>query len=229
MSTNLKAIFFDAAGTLISVREPVGGTYARAAVKHGILVDPGAVMRGFRAAWKSLPQPQRGGVPSEDDERGWWLELVRRCFAHATEANVPDQTLADLFDEIYAHYERPEAWMVFPDVLPTLELLCKDHRLFVLSNFDKRLRRILAGHDLTRFFDDLIISSEIGASKPDSHIFATAAQRADARPEQCLHIGDDEQFDLRGASLAGFAARLLKRPEITLETVAREALIGGVL
>ena len=79
------------------------------------------------------------------------------------------------------------------------------------------------------FIDDLIISSEVGASKPDAHIFATAARRAGARPEECLHVGDDEHFDRHGAQCAGFSARRVRRPEITLESIALEVPGGGVL
>lgn len=229
MPSRFKAIFFDAAGTLISVREPVGETYARIALQHDIRVEPEAMMRGFRAAWKSLPQPQHDGVPAEDDEREWWHELVRRCIVNALEAPVPDRVLDALFADLYSHYESPEAWAVFADVVPALHALSKGHRLFVLSNFDKRLRRILAGHNLLRFFEALIISSEVGASKPDAHIFATAVQRAGVKPGECLHIGDDEHFDLHGALSSGFDARLVKRPEVTLENIAAEVLGGGVL
>ncbi len=35
----LKAVFFDAAGTLFEAREPVGHTYARIARKHGLNAD----------------------------------------------------------------------------------------------------------------------------------------------------------------------------------------------
>lgn len=229
MPSRFQAIFLDAAGTLISVAEPVGETYARIAAAHGINVEAAAVMRGFRAAWKSLPQPQRAGVPADDDERGWWRELVRRCFADATETDLSPQTLDALFDDLYAHYALAAAWTVFPDVVPALKVLAQQHRLFVLSNFDKRLRCILDGHDLTRFFDGMIISSEVGASKPDAHIFKTAAAVANTTPEACLHIGDDEHFDLLGAQSAGFSARLVKRPGITLETIAHEVLREGVL
>lgn len=229
MSSRYKAIFFDAAGTLIAVAEPVGHTYSRIAATHDIEVEPDAVMRGFRSAWKSLPQPQHGGLPAEDDERGWWRELVRRCFADALQSDLSPQSLDSLFSDLYAHYAKPEAWTVFPDVVPTLTELRKEHRLFVLSNFDKRLRCILDGHDLTRFFEAMIISSEVGASKPDAHIFKAASAIASTPPDGCLHIGDDEHFDLRGAQFAGFSARLVKRPEITLETITREVMGRAVL
>lgn len=225
----MKAIFFDAAGTLISVREPVGMTYARVASAHGIAVGSEAIGRAFRSVWKSLPQPQHGGAPAADDERGWWRELVGRCLAEASGAAVPPERFDPLFAELYSHYARPEAWTVFPDVIPALSALRERYRLFVLSNFDKRLRSILDGHGLAHFFESMIISSEVGASKPDALIFATAANAAKLTPQECIHIGDDETCDLNGARAVGFEAHLVHRPERGLEAIAKEVLARAVL
>ena len=225
----MKAIFFDAAGTLISVREPVGVTYARIANSHGISVSSDAVAHAFRTAWKSLPPPQHRGAPAPDDERAWWRELVRRCFATARGAELPPEKLDPLFNELYSHYARHDAWTVFPDVVPAVSLLREKHRLFVLSNFDKRLRRILEGHGLTPFFESIIISSEVGASKPDARIFAAAAKTAGLAPRDCIHIGDDVYIDFEGARAAGFEAFLVHRPESGLDAIAREVMARFVL
>lgn len=225
----MKAIFFDAAGTLISVREPVGVTYAQIANAHGISVSSDAIAHAFRSAWKSLPPPQHHGAPAADDDRGWWWELVRRCFATALGAELRPEKLDPLFDELYAHYARHDAWIVFPDVVPALSVLREKHRLFVLSNFDKRLRLILGGHGFTSFFESLIISSEVGGSKPDALIFAAAAKAAGLPPRDCIHIGDDEYFDLEGARAAGFEAFLVRRPESGLDAIAREVMVRSVL
>ena len=225
----MKAIFFDAAGTLVSVRDPVGLTYATVAGAHGIHVTVDAMARAFRSTWKGLPPPQHGGKPVADDERGWWRELVRRCMAEALGAEMSSHKLDEIFADLYSHYARPDAWTVLPDVVPALTALHKEHRLFVLSNFDRRLRSILAGHDLARFFDSMIISSEVGASKPNALIFKAAARVAGASPHDCLHIGDDEQLDVEGARAAGFAACLVRRPGFGLEAIARQVTARAVL
>lgn len=225
----MKAVFFDAAGTLIGLRDPVGATYSRIAGLHGLNIDASNLDRAFRTAWKNLPQPQHDGKPAADDERSWWHELVRRCFAGALETEPSPSKLDSIFANLYTHYASAEAWIVFPDVVPALTTLRDRCRLFVLSNFDKRLRHILDGHDLTHFFESLVISSEIGASKPDSRIFRAAAEIADATPSECVHIGDDRHLDLEGAKLAGFHARLVRRPGSDLNAITRELMEGMVL
>lgn len=228
-NTSMKAIFFDAAGTLVQVREPVGVTYARIAASHGIVVGSDEITRAFRSTWKSLPQPQHEGKPAADDDRGWWRELVRRCFAEVIGTELPTAKLDALFANLYSHFARPDAWSVFDDVVPALTQLGRSHRLFVLSNFDQRLRSILDGHDLARHFESIIISSEFGASKPDARIFLAAAALANAAPADCLHIGDDKHFDLAGAHAAGFAARLVRRPDCGLDDISREVMSRTVL
>ncbi len=216
----VKAIFFDAAGTLIHVREPVGRVYAAAARRHGIAADEEAMGGAFRSAWKSLPHPQNGGKPAADDERSWWRELVRRCFTTAIGSEPPEPRLAAAFDELYRHYSSAEAWAVYDDVLPALARLRERHGLFVLSNFDRRLRSVLDGHGLSRFFSSIIISSEIGASKPHRLIFDAARAAAGCRAEECLHAGDDPVCDVMGATAAGFHFFHVRRPGSGLDRLA---------
>lgn len=218
----IKAIFFDAAGTLIQVREPVGRVYAAAARRHGIEADEETMGRAFRSAWKSLPHPQNGGAPAADDERSWWRELVRRCFARAAKAEPPERQLAAAFDELYEHYSAPNAWSVFDDVLPALARLRDRYRLLVLSNFDRRLRAILSGHGLAGFFSSMIISSEVGASKPHRLIFEAARAAAGCSAEECLHAGDDPVCDVLGATAAGFRFFHVRRPEAGIDRLAKE-------
>ncbi|MFN0078653.1 MAG: HAD-IA family hydrolase [Prosthecobacter sp.] len=219
----LQALFFDAAGTLIRPVEPVGMTYARLAAGHGIRAQPDALMQAFRAAWKITPAPLHPpGQPSADDDRCWWQNLVADVFARVLGTPLPGDTLDDLFTELYQHYAQSQAWTVFDDVLPALNDLARDHRLLVLSNFDRRVRHILAGHDLLRFFEHIIISSEVGAAKPHARMFQAALAAAGCAPEHCLHIGDDEICDVEGAQRCGVQVFHVERTENGLDTLVQK-------
>lgn len=207
-------ISFDAAGTLIQVRVPVGQTYAETALRHGVKVEAGALKAAFRTAWARMPVPQwPEGECSADDDRGWWRQLVAEVFAEALGKSLAETVMDALFDELYEWYSRPEAWMVFDDVLPVLTDLAKDHRLCVLSNFDGRLRGVLAGHGLDGFFEQVFLSSEIGASKPHARMFQTVLQVMQAEAETSWHVGDDERCDVQGAIENGWRAFAVVRPE----------------
>lgn len=221
-------ISFDAAGTLIQVREPVGRTYATLARQHGVVVDEAALKGAFRSVWGQLDTPLwPEGTCAPDDERGWWHELVRRVFARALGAALPAQVLDPLFENLYAFFAEPEAWMVFDDVRPALEDLARDHRLCVLSNFDGRLRGILRGHDLEGFFEQVIVSSEVGAAKPHARMFETALRVMGAAAETSWHVGDDERCDLLGAQSCGWRAFWVRRPGSDLGHLCEKVRFEG--
>ncbi|WP_395741350.1 HAD-IA family hydrolase [Prosthecobacter sp.] len=224
----LQALFFDAAGTLIRPAEPVGATYAQVARRHGLTVDPAALMQAFRTAWKETAPPLHPeGRSSEDDDRGWWRTLVGLVFSRVLGASVEEAALEDLFSELYLYYARPQAWSVFEDVVPALTDLARDHRLLVLSNFDRRLRSILAGHDLLRWFEEVIISSEVGAAKPHARMFQAALAAIGCQPHEALHIGDDATCDLTGAQNCGIHAYHVRRPESGLADLVQKVRSGA--
>lgn len=219
----LHALFFDAAGTLIHTAEPVGQTYAQFALRHGIEAEPAAITQAFRAVWQEMPPPLHPmGQPAVDDERGWWRTLVGAVFGRVVATPLLASTLDDLFSELYLHYAQPQAWRVFDDVVPALSNLAQNHRLLVLSNFDDRLRRILAGHDLLRFFERVIISSEVGAAKPHPLMFQAALAAAGFPPQESLHIGDDAKCDLAGAQSCGIHAFHVDRPDHDLAELVQK-------
>lgn len=224
----LQILFFDAAGTLIRPAEPVGLTYAQHALRHGIVAEPEAIMQAFRMAWKETAPPLHavGQLPLDDD-RGWWRALVGDVFGRVLGTPLEEHVLEGLFSELYLHYAQPHAWSVFDDVVPALVDLSRDHRLLVLSNFDRRLRSILAGHGLLRFFEQVIISSEVGAAKPHPRMFEAALAAVGCLPQEALHIGDDKKCDLGGAQSCGIHAFYVKRPESGLDVLVKKVRAGA--
>ena len=219
-----KAIFFDAAGTLIRPAEPVGAVYARLAARHGFAVQGDAMNAAFRAAWKATPSPLHPeGKSPADDDRAWWRQVASRSFELALGKAVPEEVMEPLFVELYAHYAQPDAWHAFDDVRPVLEDLAADHALHVLSNFDRRLLSILDGHGLRPFFGEIILSSQVGASKPHARMFAAALRAANAIPAECLHVGDEPTADAAGAVAAGMRCFVVDRPKNSF--VALRALV----
>lgn len=219
--------FLDAAGTLFRLVEPVGVTYAQIAARHGVHLSPEVLEQSFRACWKaSRPAVHPEGQPPADDDAAWWRDLVAACFARASGAPLPEATLDTLFPELYHHFATPGVWELYPDVLPALEMLEGRTHLFVVSNFDRRLHAILRHLGIHHRFDQIILSSEVGASKPHPRIFATAMRAAGLPPAQCFHIGDEAAADLAGARELGIPCILVDRPRVTLIDIV-EQLLGG--
>lgn len=205
----LAAVTLDAAGTLFAPREPVGMTYARAAARHAIVLDPAATGDRFRAALRAAPPLAFPGVAPDRRhaaERDWWRAVVRAAFGPEAAARGFEACVAELFD----HFARPDAWRLDQDALDTLRALrAAGLRLAVVSNFDERLFPLLAALGITPLVDAIVASSAHGAAKPDPRLFHAAAQLLGARPADALHVGDDIDLDVRGALAAGFRAMLL--------------------
>ena len=208
----LKAVFFDAAGTLFDTREPVGASYARIAHAFGVDTSAAAVNAAFRRAFHDAEPlafgPDRDAQDLRRLERDWWRGLVAKTFAGFGEFS----DFEAYFDALFEFFAAPVNWIADNDALSILQRLHEcGLTLGVISNFDYRLYRILDGLELSRWFDSITISSEAGYAKPSARLFETALKRHRLAPDEALHVGDSERLDLAGASAAGLAAVLLDR------------------
>ena len=212
----LKAIFFDAAGTLIYLPRPVGEHYRNVAERHGLHLNADVLDRAFRAAWQTMPSRAPVAMHRPDDDRAWWRRLVNKVLDLAANGNISPQTREDYFQALFEHFRDHAIWAVYPEARFVLADLAKSFRLAVVSNFDSRLRDILAGHRLSSYFSEIILSSEVGAEKPHAAIFQTALSRFDLEPHEAMHVGDDPVLDWNGAASAGLEVFRLGRPANSL-------------
>jgi putative hydrolase of the HAD superfamily len=208
----IRAAFFDAAGTLFESREPIGRSYARIAKQFGLDLPEDAVAASFRRAFGAAPGLAFGLGLRNDEvrrlERRWWRDRVFETFAPL--GKFPD--FDAYFDALFAYFADPGSWIADVEAAPTLQRLKDDGlKLGVISNFDFRLYRILDGLDLTRFFDSITISSEVGHAKPRREIFDAALAHAGVDARDAMHIGDSEHLDFAPAAEIGMVAMLVDR------------------
>jgi putative hydrolase of the HAD superfamily len=207
----IKAVFFDAAGTVIKPVRRVGESYAQVAKKFGIDVSPTQLSERFRVCFGAaapLAFPGASDAAIHGLERDWWKRLVRQIF----EPWEPVERFDDYFIELFDYFARPDSWALYPEVLQTLSALKQRGLILnVLSNFDSRLIGILHGLGAGRWFDDIIISSRAGHAKPDRRIFAAALAKYGLEPKSAAHVGDSEEKDLCGANDAGLMGILIDR------------------
>ena len=206
-----KAIFFDAAGTLMRTARPVGESYALFAGRHGMNVPPEEIAGRFRACFSSAPPLAFPNAEAEDIralERDWWKELVRRVFEPYGEFARFD----DYFSGLFAYFSQADSWRLYPETLETLAALReRGFTLAVISNFDSRLFNILNGLGVAASFDSIVISSQTGYAKPSREIFHKALALHQLRPDETVHVGDSSDKDAAGATDAGLLGILLDR------------------
>lgn len=214
-------IFFDAAGTLIHLNQPVGWHYSEVAGRHGLEVSPEVINAAFQTVWKEQKERTASSGPREQDDKFWWKGLAIKTLDRST--GVPSSFDRDAwFEEVYDRFEQPGIWGLYDDARRCLDRHRGKVRMAVISNFDRRLRRILAHLDVERYFEHLIISSEVGCDKPDQGIYLRGLATMAVKAEQCLHVGDDPEKDWAGAATAGLRVFRLERPLVTLDDLSPE-------
>jgi beta-phosphoglucomutase len=142
----------------------------------------------------------KGANAAELDD--WWRTVFARTWPNRD----------DLVEEMLRWQHAGRFDCPFDDVVPALEALkAMGMPMAVLSNFPAYLHDLLKRFDLTRFFDFVIVSAEVGMAKPDPRIFDLVAQKANGPRQRLLYVGDHVGDDIEGAQAAGLDAVLIDR------------------
>ena len=212
---SLKAVFFDAVGTLFRLTKTVGDHYAYVSREVGLDLDPQALEPAFHAAWKHMPQRAAIDGPRENDDKGWWRELVDLVLDQVA-PSLSEFDRDNFFEIAYEHFAEAGVWELYPEVPGVLEKLQPQFQLALVSNFDGRLRFILEHLGISNFFARVFVSSEVGADKPDTEIYQRSLKLMKLHPNEVLHVGDDPERDWEAASAAGLSIFRLDRPKNSL-------------
>jgi len=215
-----KAIFFDAVGTLFHLPRGVGYHYALVGKEIGLNLDAATLDHAFATAWNSMPKRAPIDGPREDDDKGWWRELVYLVLDEVA-PSLSELDRDNFFEIAYEHFAEAGVWELYPEVVDVLEKLRPHFQLAVISNFDGRLRFILEELGISKCFTIVFISSELGADKPDPEIFRRALKIVELPPGYVLHVGDDPERDWEAASTAGLSIFQLDRQKNSLRDLIR--------
>ncbi len=216
-----RALFFDAVGTLFHLPLGVGHHYALAGRQVGAELDAQALDQAFAAVFPAMPPRPVTEGPREDDDKGWWREVVERVLAQVPH-RLSELDRDSFFETAYEHFAEAGVWEPFPETREVVERLQERLPLYVVSNFDGRLRIILERLGLSKFFRGVFVSSELGADKPDPRIFQRAAECAGIPLGEILHVGDDPERDWAAARQAGLQVFELRRPGGSLRDLEAE-------
>ena len=195
----IRAVLFDAVGTLFHSRGTIGEIYAGVATTYDFHIDAGTLDKEFIGLVKAQ------GVPIEKAD---WKALVAAVFSNL----APFPRFEEFFEEIYEFFRTNQGWHCYPETVSVLETL-KKHRygLGVVSNFDSRLTGVLDGLRIGQLFDTVITAQSSGYAKPDKRIFLAATEALGVAPGETLFAGDDFEQDFKGAAGAGLYSVLVDR------------------
>jgi len=211
----IKAVFFDAVGTLFRLTKTAGDHYAYVGNEVGLDLDAHNLERAFHSAWNQIPQRAAIDGPRENDDKDWWRELVDRVLEQVA-PSLGEFDRDNFFEIAYGHFAEAGVWELYPEVPGVLEKLQPRFQLAVVSNFDGRLRFILEHLGISKYFLYVFVSSELGADKPDPEIYRRALRLMNLKPSEVLHVGDDPKRDWEAATAAGLSIFRLDRPKNSL-------------
>ena len=208
----IRAVCFDATGTLIELRESVGTVYSRAAREVGIALPAWRLDDAFaRVLRRAPPLALASASGTTRDEReaaelAWWSERVRQTF-QATDSTVQFADPKGFARSLFERFRSADAWQPRLGVSALLSRLRTEGlRLAVASHFDHRLPELLEALDLKVFFDRIAIPIDGLGIKPDRALFEALADTFEARLDELAYVGDDAPEVL--AAIVGLGLRV---------------------
>ena len=195
----IRAVLFDAVGTLFHSRGTIGEIYGGVAAGYDFHADTRAIDTEFIRLVKAR------GAPIEKAD---WKSLVGSVFSNLG----PFPQFDSFFEEVYEVFRSEQGWHCYPETVSVLETLKKiQYGLGVVSNFDSRLSGVLDDLRIGQYFDTVVTAQSSGYAKPDERIFLAATEALEVAPAEALFAGDDVEQDFKGAARAGLNSVLVDR------------------
>lgn len=207
----VRGLSFDLDGTLLDDspwREVILRTCHEIAVSHPAL-DAQRLVEANAAVWERyFPEVERSWFLGVLDGRSVTAEAWRRTLAAC---GSDDPATAEFATETYLR-NRHDALRLFDDAGELLRRLGPDLPLALITNgASDTQREAIAALGIERHFRVIVISGEVGITKPDPAIFDMAIDRLGVPRENVWHVGDNLHADVEGAHRAHLMAVWLNR------------------
>lgn len=200
----IRAILYDAVGTLIHVQPSVAAIYAEVGRRFGSQLNSDEVCRRFPLAFTRQDRLDEATNwrTSEARERLRWRDIVAEVLDDVADPAGCCEVLFNTFSEA-------DAWTCDPCVG---DLFFNMHqrgiRQAIASNFDGRLPGLIRAMPALRSLTPIFVSSEIGWRKPAPEFFVHVIDSMQLSAREILFVGDDRVNDYDAAKSAGMHAVL---------------------
>lgn len=148
---------------------------------------------------------------SEEHDRGTYSD---KEFFQAI-ANASGETAEQIEKELESGNELNEPLVEY------VRSLKGKYKLALLSNSSSDyLRNEIAKYDLAQYFDEIVISSEVGLIKPEPAIFEHITQKLGVKPEECIFTDDNPNHTDAAAKLGLHSIVYTSVPELKKQVEA---------
>lgn len=113
----------------------------------------------------------------------------------ATEKEIPVKKIIDI---------TVESHLISKEHIEIVKKLKKEYKVGILSNnVQGWVNQVIKNYKIERLFDAVIISSKVGARKPNAKIYYEALKKLSVKPEETVLVADEVAEDLVAASGLG--------------------------
>ncbi|MDT7766285.1 MAG: hypothetical protein QOC63_5705 [Mycobacterium sp.] len=191
--SHIQAVLFDYSGTLFRLEEDDSWF-------EGIEVDERGVDGHVQAElMRRLTAPTGRSVDMTDDQYHAWVNrdlaphLHREAYLHVLrESGLPDRHA----EALYRRVIDPSSWTAYPDTAEVLKSLHRQGiKTAVVSNIAFDVRPAFLANGAADYVDEVVLSFEVGAIKPDAAIFETALARLGVEAAHAVMVGDSDEAD----------------------------------
>lgn len=200
--SKIKALILDAGGVLV---HPLHGDWNIPVKYREYLGDYAGDIPGEK--WKEACRAEAALIREDiyirdmEAEHGMRLDFLR-AVAKRMDWQLSESILAELAEDFTYNVTR-YAW--YEDSLPWLKHWHSCMTVGILSDAMPSFPHVVRNHEACRHIDALVISTEIGAAKPDARMYTEICRRLNVAPEDCLFV-DDKPCNLEGAMACGMRA-----------------------
>jgi HAD superfamily hydrolase (TIGR01662 family) len=187
----------------------------------GYLLDPNVFIPTFRTGLQEYFHQRDVDFIEHTVET-----VLRITLAGAGYPNIPPEHTRAALRQMYAVTQT--YWKREDDALPALAVLSRQgYRLGLISNAADAddVRTILQQHQLAAWFEQVLVSAEVGYRKPHPHIFQRALDFFAVSPDRVVMVGDKLGADVLGAQNAGLASVWITRRSYRTDNLAHEDTI----
>ena len=210
----MKAVLFDLGGTLVQYygRSQIPEVLEQAITEvQNYLLRQDRLLVSPEAIWQAVEEENH-------EASDYRVRPLERRLAHIFGLGDPGQD-AELYESMCRCFLRPIFGRArrFDDALPVLQRLrSAGYSLAIVSNTAwgspaHLWREEIARHGLDRLVDEAVFCTDVGWRKPAPQIFTHTLEKLDARPRDCIFVGDDHRWDYFGPRAMGIEAVLLDR------------------
>jgi HAD superfamily hydrolase (TIGR01662 family) len=206
MPVSILGVIFDYGSTLMDFQADARmvDPLAKRALAHslqtdGVPIEEADFIRDFGAALEANDKRrirELKEIPTE--------AVLTEVLKNTGLVNIAPATIRRAMECFYAEYETH--WRLYPESKDVLiGLRAQKKRIGMITNAGDagNIRRLLARHGITNFFDPIIVTSLEGVRKPDPRLFQKVIAAWQLSASKVVMVGDQLGMDIQGAQTVG--------------------------